>query len=249
MVVKRSIFFSPAGEERRLHLYLPEDCGRGGERLPVLYMFDGHNLFFDHDATFGKSLGLKEFLDRWEKRLIVVGIECSAEDVTRVHEYCPFDIKSAIYGEIRGRGEATMRFITQELTPMIDREYPTWPFREATAIAGYSMGGMLALYGVLRHNRYFSKAAVISPSVLPAMEAFRAEIVRDELSPDTRVFLSWGTNEYGPADAQIERALYELEGRMQQKGATTYMHRHEGGQQNEVSWEKQVPVWMRFLWL
>lgn len=115
MVVKRSIFFSPAGEESRLHLYLPEDCGRDGERLPVLYMFDGHNLFFDHDATFGKSLGLKEFLDRWEKRLIVVGIECSAEDVTRVHEYCPFDIKSAIYGEIRGRGEADFRAYKDQL--------------------------------------------------------------------------------------------------------------------------------------
>ncbi|MDO5297865.1 MAG: alpha/beta hydrolase-fold protein [Clostridia bacterium] len=248
VVEKREIYFSPGGENRRLHLYLPQGYEEGRERLPVLYMFDGHNLFSDRDATYGKSLGLGDFLDAWCKRMIVVGIECSMDDYTRVHEYCPFDIHSGIYGDIAGRGEETMRFIVEELKPFIDSRYPTFPFREATAIAGYSMGGMLALYGVLRHNRYFSKAAVISPSVLPAMDAFRREIDRDALSADTRVFMSWGTNEYGPMDAQIERSLFELERRMQQKGASTYMYRHEGGQHNEASWEKQLPVWMRFLW-
>ena len=28
-----------------------------------MYFFDGHNLFFDEDATYGKSWGLKDFLE------------------------------------------------------------------------------------------------------------------------------------------------------------------------------------------
>ena len=32
------------------------------ERYPVMYFFDGHNLFYDEDATYGTSWGLKGFL-------------------------------------------------------------------------------------------------------------------------------------------------------------------------------------------
>ncbi len=195
MVHKFDIWFSPAGENRRIHLYLPDEYGWSQERYPVLYMFDGHNLFFDGDATFGKSLGLKDFLDHWGKKLIVVGMECSKEDLRRVHEYCPYHIHSQIYGDVDGRGAATMDWIVHDLKPYIDGTYRSWPHREATAIAGYSMGGMMALFGVLRYNQCFSKAAVISPSIVPAMDSFRQE-VRAPIEADTRVFFSWGTGEY-----------------------------------------------------
>ena len=110
---------------------------------------------------------------RWWKKMIVVGIECSDRDLQRVQEYCPYSIESRIYGHIDGKGEETMNWIVNELKPFIDRTYRTWPFREATSIAGYSMGGMMSLYAVLHYNQYFSKAASISPSVLPAMESFK----------------------------------------------------------------------------
>ena len=74
MVLKFDRYFSPAGENRGIHLYLPDDYYECQERYPVLYMFDGHNLFFDSDATFGRCLGLKNFLDHWGKRMIVVGL-------------------------------------------------------------------------------------------------------------------------------------------------------------------------------
>ena len=58
MVEKFELWCAPAGENRRIHLYLPDDYYNSEERYPVLYMFDGHNLYFDGDATYGKSLGL-----------------------------------------------------------------------------------------------------------------------------------------------------------------------------------------------
>lgn len=55
MVLKFERFFSPAGENRGIHLYLPDNYYESQERYPVLYMFDGHNLFFDGDPPFGIS--------------------------------------------------------------------------------------------------------------------------------------------------------------------------------------------------
>ena len=211
-------------------------------------MFDGHNLYFDSDATFGKSLGMKEFLDGWGKKLIVVGIECSSQDLQRVHEYCPFHIHSNIYGDVNGRGDATVAWIANELKPYIDRSYRTYPFREATAIAGYSMGGMLTLYAVLRYNSVFSKAAVISPSIVPAMDEFRKE-VRDSLSADTRIFFSWGTAEYEHEyNELVASCILEVEKEVQKQGVQTWLFCQSGGQHNEASWEHQVPTWMQFMW-
>ena len=66
MVQKFDFWCQPANDNRRIHLYLPDDYDRSDERYAVLYMFDGHNLF----STFGKALGLKDFLDHWWKKLI-----------------------------------------------------------------------------------------------------------------------------------------------------------------------------------
>ena len=77
MIIKRDCYYPPRNSNRRLHIYLPDDYEYSNERYPVVYMFDGHNLFFDEDATYGKSWGIRTFLDAWDKKLIIVGMECS----------------------------------------------------------------------------------------------------------------------------------------------------------------------------
>lgn len=250
MVKKFGYPYPPCGEDRVIHLYLPDDYAQTEERYPVLYFFDGHNLFFDGEATFGKCLGMKEFLDNWHKKTIVVGIACSSDELTRVHEYMPFDVQTDLYGHIAGRGEETLSWIVHDLKPFIDANYRTIPFRECTAIGGYSLGGLMALYAGLRYNRYFSKAAAISPTVLPAMEEIKAEIARDELSPDTRIFFSWGTNEASPDEVyHLSRSVLYLEKRVQEKGARTYICCQQGGLHNEGSWRYAVPEMMNFLFI
>ena len=78
MIIKEQIDLSCFNTTRMLHIYLPDDR-QEGEKFPVLYMFDGHNLFYDQDATYGKSWGLKDYLDEHHTRLIVVGLECNHE--------------------------------------------------------------------------------------------------------------------------------------------------------------------------
>ena len=73
MLIKQNFHFDSINADRPLHIRIP-DHGEGP--FPVFYFFDGHNLFRDEDATYGKSWGLDEFCASWDKQIIIVGIEC-----------------------------------------------------------------------------------------------------------------------------------------------------------------------------
>ena len=130
MVIKESVWYAPAAEPRTLHIYLPGQYDASDERYPVMYFWDGHNLFYDSDATYGKSWGLREFLDGWTKDMIVVGIECSHEGNHRLDEYCPYDA-NLLGIDIEGEGDKTLDWVTESLKPYIDSRFRTWPSREA----------------------------------------------------------------------------------------------------------------------
>lgn len=250
MIIKRQVWFSPAGQERTLHLYLPDDYDFSDERYPVMYMFDGHNLFFDSDATYGKSWGMKEFLDRWDKKIIVAGIECSHEGHNRLREYCPYYWNSGWAGDVYGTGDETMRWMAYELKPMIDSQYRTWSHREATGIGGSSMGGLMALYAAICYNGVYSKAACVSSAISFCGKELRAAIAANELNPDTKVFLSWGSRESRSAKGKaiMNSCNKSMNDRLYKKGCQPYMFRQEGGGHCEADWEKQVPLFMNWLW-
>ena len=77
----------PSDLDRNTFIYLPDNWQTSGRRYPVIYMFDGHNLFFDSTATFGTCLGLKDYLDA-HPNAIVVAPECNHEGNKRLEEYC-----------------------------------------------------------------------------------------------------------------------------------------------------------------
>ena len=182
MVIKDTIWYAPAAEPRGLHIYLPDNYDSTDERYPVTYFWDGHNLFYDSDATFGKSWGLREFLDGWDKDMIIVGLECSHEGDHRLDEYCPYDA-NLLGKKIRGEGDETLDWVTRSLKPFIDRKFRTYSSREATAIAGSSMGGLMSLYAVTKYNNVFSKAACVSSSIFMVMQPLMDDIYHSDIDP------------------------------------------------------------------
>lgn len=256
MIIKRDFNYTPKGQNRPLHIYLPDDYYVSGEQYPVMYFFDGHNLFFDEDATYGKSWGMKTFLDGWNKKMIIVGIECTHEGMERLFEYLPCDSDFSRDKGERAMGEETFQWIINEIKPMIDREYRTYPFRECTAIGGSSMGGLMALYGVSHHNRWFSKAACISSAIGFCKEPLFADMRSSVTDSDTRVYLSWGTKEArGLSDVWHEDTESETYHRnraaadiLENFGAKVKMRCQIGGGHCEADWQMLVPDFMRFLW-
>ena len=258
MIIKRDCTYPLKGKNRPLHIWLPEDYTASDTRYPVMYFFDGHNLFSDEDATYGKSWGMKAFLEGWGKNLIVVGIECGHEGPERLSEYLPYPAnRDSHFAQFEPLGSETMRWIIEDIKPVIDRDFRTIPFRECTAIGGSSMGGLMAIYAAVHHNRWFSKAACVSSAIGFCMRPLMADMRSHEMSPDTRIYLSWGTREawgikrtdredrssktYGWNKKVADQAL--------SAGAAVKMHCQIEGGHCEADWEKLVPTFMNFLWM
>ena len=257
MIIKRDFIYTPKGTSRPLHIYLPDNYFDSDNRYPVMYFFDGHNLFFDEDATYGKSWGLKEFLDGWEKDMIVVGMECGHDGQERLSEYLPYTAnKGSNFAAFEPKGDETMQWILSEVKPLIDLEYRTIPFRECTGIAGSSMGGLMALYAIAHYNRWFSKGGCVSSAIGFCMRPLMADLRQSPLSPDTRIYLSWGTREaHGLRNPEKEDRSSKTYGwnkkvadYAESRGATVKMHCQVGGGHCEADWEKLVPTFMNFLW-
>ena len=258
MIVKRDFIYTPKGASRPLHIYLPNSYYFTQERYPVMYFFDGHNLFFNEDATYGKSWGLKDFLDSWGKDIIIVGIECGHSGEERLSEYLPYPaVKSSRFSEFYPMGDATMQWILNEVKPSIDRDFRTIPFRECTGIGGSSMGGLMALYAAVHYNNYFSKAACISSAIGFCIRPLLKDLRSTALSPDTRLFLSWGTNEAqgikDPSKEDRSSRTYSWNRQVadlaQSRGLTAHLYCQVEGYHCEADWEKQVPYFMNYLWM
>ncbi len=256
MVIKRDCWYPPANQNRKLHIYLPDSYYQTQERYPVMYFFDGHNLFFDQDATYGKCWGLKEFLDSWDKPVIIVGMECGHDGNQRLNEYCPYHVTWGFFQHVAGIGDATLRWITEQVKPLIDQEYRTYASRECAGIAGSSMGGLMALYGVLRYNSCFSKAACVSSAISFCMPRVYQDLKSYPVDSNTRVYLSWGTREApGVTDHEHEdrtsgtsRRNRGIAARLAAQGAAVQIYCQVGGGHCEADWERQVPGFMEFLW-
>lgn len=256
MIIKRDFTYSPTGENRVLHIYLPENYYDTDERYPVMYFFDGHNLYFDEDTTYGTCWGVRTFMEQWDKPMIVVGIECGHGEGERLNEYCPYRMPSGFCSQYECIGDATFQWIVKEIKPMIDEEYRTYPNRQCTGIAGSSMGGLMAMYGVIKYNDCFSKAACVSSAIGFCMPKLKADIKEYPVDPDTRVFISWGTREaWGVTDHENEdrnsptaRNNHYVGNKLEEQGAAVDVYCQIGGSHCEADWRHQVPRFMDFLW-
>ncbi len=61
-------------ETRKIFIYLPDDYDTSIKQYPVLYAFDGHNIFLDAYATFvGKAIHIQQHIEKLGIDMIVVG--------------------------------------------------------------------------------------------------------------------------------------------------------------------------------
>ena len=258
MIIKRDFNYTPKGQNRPLHIYLPDDYFSSDERYPVMYFFDGHNLFSDEDATYGKSWGMKRFLETWGKKMIVVGIECGHDGQERLSEYLPYPARTGSrFDQFKPLGYETLDWIVNEIKPVIDRDYRTIPFRECTGIGGSSMGGLMALCAGVHYNRWFSKAACVSTAMGFCMRPVMKDLRTSPINADTRVYLSWGTCEaFGLKHTdRLDRSSKtygwnkRVADHLMDLGCAVKMECQVGGHHCEADWEKQVPTFMNFLWM
>lgn len=233
---------------RKAYIYLPESYELDEDRrYPVLYMFDGHNVFFDSHATYGKSWGMKEYMDYTETQLIIAAVECNhSPDHGRLQEYSPFSFKDPEFGSIRGRGRTTMEWMTGTFKAFIDDNFRTLPDRDSTFIAGSSMGGLMSLYAVLEYNHIFSRAAALSPSISLVPDRVEQMIHRSNPLPDTVIYMDYGELEMD-THHNMQRCFSRTASQLLMKSVLLTTRIVPGGTHSEASWEQQLPFFMNTL--
>ena len=229
-------------EDRRMYVYLPTMYEADPDRrYPVLYMFDGQNVFFDADATYGKSWGMADYLDYTDTPLIVAAIECNAgPNNERLVEYSPYRFDDPTYGHFDGRGRETLDWFVRELKPTIDANFRTQPDRGHTFIGGSSMGGLMSLYALLAYNDIFGRAAALSPSLWVAPAALMNLTARTKLAPGTVLYMDYGSQEMGNHEG-MRKGFGEMCNKIFARGIHLTARIVPGGTHSEASWEKQLP--------
>lgn len=236
-------------QPRRAFVWLPDDYDTDPlKQYPVLYMFDGHNIFRDEYATFGKSWGMEAYLEETGKDLIVVAVECNHQGNARLQEYAPVSYKNKDHGSVTGKAPIYMNWLVNQLKPYVDQTFRTMPDREHTSLAGSSMGGLIALYGISAYNHIFRQAACLSPSLWVAPAKLAAMVAKATYSPDTAIFLSYGQKEMANHSANpwiISAVAQELYA----KGVNLTLRIIRDGYHCEAAWEQEVPIFMDCLGL
>ena len=159
---------------RTVWVYLPDNYDPDGEALPVIYMHDGQNLFYDRLATNGMSWRVDKTLDelfaQTGKSCIVVGVE--SNDKVRLSEYSPWKIHPFAFKAKRtvaksrinrgGDGKKYGEWFAKTLKPHVDANYNTDRDRMATAVAGSSMGAYISCYLALNYQRVYETMGLFS---------------------------------------------------------------------------------------
>lgn len=232
--------------KRKAYVYLPTDYDYDEERsYPVMYMFDGHNLFSDKEATYGKCWGLADYLDYTNTPLIIAAVECNTRGNGRLSEYSPVDFTMHGGERIKGRGKKYMDWLVKTFKPYIDANLRTLPDREHTAIAGSSMGGLMTVYALSAYNKYFSRGAALSPSlwVSGGVPDF---INKASYRRDTVLYMDYGSKEFSNHSVQ-KQTFAEVCSALINKNVNLTARIVRGGTHCEASWERQIPFFMSVL--
>lgn len=164
----------------QFRVFLPADYDDNTlHRYPVLYMQDGHNLFFQQEAAVGSDWGVQDTLRE-------LGEMTSIERVLVVAVY-PRD-RDADYAD--HPASTYPRFLAEHLKPHIDEHFRTLPEPEHTAIMGSSLGGVAAFATAWEYPEAFGLVGCLS-----ATFGYRDDLAKRVVSdpkPPIRIYLDSG---------------------------------------------------------
>jgi len=184
------------GNDRGVAVWLPPSYHtEESRRYPVLYLQDGMSVLDCDPRSDGPKVGVDSWVEKLASRSIMTEIIVVAVDAVadRDQEYSP-----AV------KGEAYADFLSRKVKPLIDERYRTLGDAENTAVGGWSLGALIALYVVWRHCGVFGKAACLSTCFYDCptnddgdmvMRTYTDMIRANDFDSDSKIYLDYGTDE------------------------------------------------------
>ena len=276
-IVDLGVLTSKYADPRRVVVWLPSGYSPNGPKYAVLYMHDGQNLFDTATAGYGMEWQIDETLDRLIREnkvrpTIVVGIWNTPK---RLQEYLPSkafnglppDYRQKIHALYGGDplSDGYLKFIVNELRPMIDKRFNVKTGAADTAIMGSSMGSLISLYAIDEYPQIFGEAGMMSTHwplfmtpdgksvsneeyevVSSAFERYLAPALPD---PRThKLYFDHGSETLDAVYARYQDrvdALVEHHGYRQWSNVLSLSY--PGEKHNEISWASRVAVPLQFL--
>lgn len=156
----------PDKDDRKVWIYVPQH--NENEKLPVIYMMDGQNLF-DENSTPHGSWGVISAIENEDKKAIAVGIDNG--NVYRDSELTPKSIGEVQYRELLNdiftpQGEIFDDFLMNTVIPYVESNFPVKTGKKFTSVCGSSSGGLQAFFAGIEHNDKFGFIGAFSPAFL-----------------------------------------------------------------------------------
>lgn len=203
---------SPSGIGYELVITLPASYKNSADkRYPVLYYTDAQ-----WDAPLLNSIYSDLEFDRTIPEMMMVGISYSGEKpnytLLRTKDYTPTNDKS--FERDSGGGPAFLKFIKESVIPKVETEYRIDSNRRA--IAGWSFGGLFALYAMYSEPELFKRCVAISPATQWHREYISQlddEFFKSNKTLNVRLFISYAQNENAEFVASVAGFQNKLENR------------------------------------
>lgn len=158
--ILRDFYSPPEQVNRTIRIFTPDAYQQSpNETFPVLYMFDGQNIFAHPESavydTWCANWAMENLIAEGQTLpWIIVGIDHLSDRLT---EYSPW---------VGGRAPLGADFLINHLKPYIDKTYRTRSQPQWTAVMGASMGGLMALYLGKTYPHVFGRIGSLSPALM-----------------------------------------------------------------------------------
>lgn len=259
-IVSLNLMIPSLAREKDVYVYVPDSPDLENDTFPVIYMQDGHNLFFPETSYSGVTWEIEKHLNDYENQFhrsfIVVGIACPS--IRRMDEYSPFssDFPVGLLGEERerlamgGEGDAYLEWMMEDLKPTIDHMFPT--NSEETYVAGSSMGAYISLYAAFKYPDIIKKVGCFSPAFWFNESEMVKYVSKHDGNPDLFVYMDMGTNETSNDSIPDFPHIYLEGARNMNRLLEDKEIRHVyieafGAIHSESEWAKRFPTFLQIL--
>ncbi len=262
---------------RNIDIWLPSNYS-ANKKYAVLYMHDGQMLF-DSNTTWNKQEWMVDetvaslINQKVIKECIVVGVWNGGK--TRHIDYFPqkpFESlvttqQAEIYSANRTNGNSVfnggkvqsdlyLKFLVEELKPLIDSKFSTLKDRQHTFIAGSSMGGLISMYAICEYPDVFGGAACLSthwPGIFsvennPIPKAFYEYLRKHLPNPKYhKIYFDYGTATLDAMYPSLQKKVDEI---MISKGFSKknwITKEFIGANHSEKAWQKRLYIPITFL--
>lgn len=256
---------------RPVDIWLPKNYS-DQKKYAVLYMHDGQMLF-DSTTTWNKQ---EWKVDEWATQLmdeektkdfIVVAIhnipQIRWQDLfpEKAFNFINEIVKDSLVDiagkrNIKLNGDNYLRFLVEELKPIIDSSYPVFTDREHTFVMGSSMGGLMSMYAISEYPTVFGAAACVSTHWVggapteenPYPDAIFSYMEANLPNPDGhRLYFDYGNK---TLDQHYPQYAPRVDKILQSNGYTDNNYKNlffEGTDHSENSWNKRLDQPLIFL--